>query len=167
MRTPVLLVAGQGDTDSVTGTLLRKPGTLVVEHRFDGHVVKRTVSTLQDGINRQDGVLVTAETALELAHGCIACTIRDDLLILLRKLHQPLLAGGHHCTAMAVSHWWSSTPSGRFIPSACMPRSTCCSTAWSASAAGCGFRVGRSRPCGSSRQEAGFGPARRESGWPP
>ena len=82
MRTPVLLVAGQGDTDSVTGTLLRKPGTLVVEHRFDGHVVKRTVSNLQDG------VLVTAETALELAHGCIACTIRDDLLILLRNLHR-------------------------------------------------------------------------------
>lgn len=88
MRTPVLLVAGQGDTDSVTGTLLRKPGTLVVEHRFDGHVVKRTVRNLQDGINLQDGVLVTAETALELAHGCIACTIRDDLLILLRKLHR-------------------------------------------------------------------------------
>jgi hypothetical protein len=72
----------------VTGTLLRKPGTLVVEHRFDGHVVKRTVRNLQDGINLQDGVLVTAETALELAHGCIVCTIRDDLLILLRKLHR-------------------------------------------------------------------------------
>jgi G3E family GTPase len=82
MRTPVLLVAGQGDTDSVAGTLLRRPGTLVVEHRFDGHVVKRTV------VNLQDGVLVTAETALELAHGCIACTIRNDLLILLRKLHR-------------------------------------------------------------------------------
>jgi hypothetical protein len=39
MRTPALLVAGQGDTDPVTGTLLRRPGTLVVEHRFDGHVV--------------------------------------------------------------------------------------------------------------------------------
>src|SRR5882762_10331128 len=82
MRTPVLLVAGQGDADSVAGTLLRGPGTLVVEHRFDGHVVKRTVRNLQDG------ALVTAETALELAHGCIACTIRDDLLILLRKLHR-------------------------------------------------------------------------------
>lgn len=82
MRTPVLLVAGQGDTDSATGTLLRRPGTLVVEHRFDGHVVKRTLSNLQDG------TLVTAETALELAHGCIACTIRNDLLILLRRLHR-------------------------------------------------------------------------------
>ena len=82
MRTPVLLVAGQGDTDSATGTLLRRPGTLVVEHRFDGHVVKRTVTNLQDG------VLVSSETALELAHGCIACTIRNDLLILLRQLHR-------------------------------------------------------------------------------
>jgi G3E family GTPase len=82
MRTPVLLVAGQGDTDSATGILLRRPGTLVVEHRFDGHVVKRTVTNLQDG------VLVTSETALELAHGCIACTIRNDLLILLRRLHR-------------------------------------------------------------------------------
>lgn len=88
MRTPVLLVAGQGDTDSVTGTLLRRPGTLVVEHRFDGHVVKRTVASRQDGANLQDGVLVTSETALELAHGCISCTIRNDLLILLRTLHR-------------------------------------------------------------------------------
>src|SRR5882757_2205194 len=88
MRTPVLLVAGQGDTDSVAGTLLRGPGTLTVEHRFNGHVVKRTVRNLQDGSNLQDGALVTAETALELANGCIACTIRDDLLILLRKLHR-------------------------------------------------------------------------------
>jgi G3E family GTPase len=55
---------------------------LVVEHRFDGHVVKRTLSNLQDG------TLVTAETALELAHGCVSCTIRDDLLILLRRLHR-------------------------------------------------------------------------------
>jgi G3E family GTPase len=81
MRTPVLLVAGQGDTDSVAGALLR-PGTLVVEHRFDGHVVRRTT------INLQHGVLVSAETALELAHGCVACTIRNDLLVLLRTLHR-------------------------------------------------------------------------------
>jgi hypothetical protein len=31
MRTPVLLVAAQVDTDTVTGTLLRRPATLVVE----------------------------------------------------------------------------------------------------------------------------------------
>jgi hypothetical protein len=38
MRTPVVLVAGQGDTDAVTGGLLRQPGTVIVEHHFDGHV---------------------------------------------------------------------------------------------------------------------------------
>jgi G3E family GTPase len=82
MRTPVILVAGQTDTDPVVGTLLRTPGTLVVEHRFDGHVVRRTMVTLQHG------VLTTAEAGLELAHGCVPCTIRNDLLVLLRQLHR-------------------------------------------------------------------------------
>ncbi|HZA09745.1 ribosome hibernation factor-recruiting GTPase MRF [Mycobacterium sp.] len=79
MRTPVVLVAGHGDTDAVTGTLLRRAGTLVVEHRFDGHVVRRTL---------RHGLLTTAEAALELAHGCVSCTIRNDLLVLLRQLHR-------------------------------------------------------------------------------
>jgi G3E family GTPase len=82
MRTPVVLVAGQGDTDAVAGALLRIPGTLVVEHRFDGHLVRRALVALQHG------VLSTTEAALELAHGCIACTIRKDLPVLLRQLHR-------------------------------------------------------------------------------
>lgn len=82
MRTPVILVAGQQGTDAVVGELLRTPGTLVVEHRFDGHVVRRTTVALQRG------VLTTAECGLELAHGCVSCTIRNDLLILLRQLHR-------------------------------------------------------------------------------
>ncbi len=82
MRTPVILVAGQKDTNPVVGALLRTPGTLVVEHRFDGHVVRRTMVTLQHG------VLTTAEAGLELAHGCVSCTIRNDLLVLLRQLHR-------------------------------------------------------------------------------
>ncbi|OBF54550.1 hypothetical protein A5787_04635 [Mycobacterium sp. 852002-50816_SCH5313054-b] len=82
MRTPVILVAGQTDTDPVVGLLLRGSGTLVVEHRFDGHVVRRTMAMLQRG------VLTTAEAGLELAHGCVACTIRNDLLVLLRQLHR-------------------------------------------------------------------------------
>ena len=82
MRTPVILVAGQKDTDPVVGALLRTPGTLVVEHRFDGHVVRRTTVTLQHN------VLTTTETGLELAHGCVSCTIRNDLLVLLRQLHR-------------------------------------------------------------------------------
>jgi G3E family GTPase len=82
MRTPVVLVAGHGDTDAVTGILLRRPGTLVVEHRFDGHIVRRTVIMLQQG------ELSTTETILELARGCVSCTIRNDLLVLLRQLHR-------------------------------------------------------------------------------
>jgi G3E family GTPase len=82
MRTPVILVAGQQDTDPVVGALLRTPRTLVVEHRFDGHVVRRTTVTLQHN------VLTTTETGLELAHGCVSCTIRNDLLVLLRQLHR-------------------------------------------------------------------------------
>jgi G3E family GTPase len=82
MRTPVILVAGQNDTDPVVGALLRTPGTLVVEHRFDGHVVRRTLVALQHGL------LTTAEAGLELAHGCASCTIRKDLLVLLRQLHR-------------------------------------------------------------------------------
>jgi len=82
MRTPVVLVAGQGDTDAVAGMLLHRRGTLVVEHRFDGHVVRRTTAVLRAG------ELITTEDALELAHGCVACTIRNDLLILLRRLHR-------------------------------------------------------------------------------
>ncbi|QLL07721.1 ribosome hibernation factor-recruiting GTPase MRF [Mycobacterium vicinigordonae] len=81
-RTQVVLVAGQGPTDDVTGTLLRQTGTAVVEHRFDGQVVRRTVIMLSGG------ELTAVEEALELAHGCLACTIRNDLLVLLRKLHR-------------------------------------------------------------------------------
>lgn len=82
MRTPVVLVAGDGDGDAVTGALLRCPGTVVVEHRFDGHVVQRTTTALRDG------ELTTAADALELAHGCVSCTVRYDLLVLLRKMHR-------------------------------------------------------------------------------
>ena len=53
-----------------------------MEHRFDGHVVRRTTVMLQHG------ELTTTESALELAHGCVSCTIRNDLLVLLRKLHR-------------------------------------------------------------------------------
>lgn len=82
MRTPVVLVAGLGDADATTGVLLQQSGTLAVTHRFDGHVVRRSLTTSQHGI------LTTAEAALELAHGCVSCTIRNDLLILLRRLHR-------------------------------------------------------------------------------
>lgn len=82
VRTPVLLVAGHGDTDAVARVLLRHERTLVVRHRFDGHVVHRLLTTVQNQI------LTTTDSALELMHGCVACTVRNDLLVLLRRLHR-------------------------------------------------------------------------------
>ncbi len=82
MRTPVVLVAGQGGNDRVAGELLGTPGTLVVGHEYDGQVVRRWVSFVRRGD------VSTSEMPLELSNGCVACTMRNDLLILLRRLHR-------------------------------------------------------------------------------
>jgi G3E family GTPase len=82
MRTPAVLVCGQGDADGVAGTLMNSPGTAVVGHEFDGHVVRRWVSILRHGR------LSTSEVALELTKGCVSCTVRNDLLVLLRRIHR-------------------------------------------------------------------------------
>ena len=50
MRTPVIIVAGQGPTGYVTEELLKAPGTVLVEHQFDGHVVRRRTVTAPHGI---------------------------------------------------------------------------------------------------------------------
>ena len=113
MRTPVILVAGQRNTDPVVGALLRTPRTLVVEHRFDGQVVRRTTVALSDG------VLTSNESGLELAHGCVSCTIRNDLLVLLRQLHRrddvdrivvglPLHTGGGESESSAKARQWGT-----------------------------------------------------------
>ena len=78
MRTPVVLVAGQGETEDIVDVLADRTGTLVVRHRFDGQVVVRSFSTRE----------ATSEWPLELTRGCVACTVRDDLLVLLRRLHR-------------------------------------------------------------------------------
>lgn len=78
MRTPVVLVTGQGATEDIADVLADCTGTVVVRHRFDGQVVVRSVSTLDS----------TSEWPLELTRGCVACTVRDDLLVLLRRLHR-------------------------------------------------------------------------------
>lgn len=82
MRTPVVIVSGQGDTDDIAEVLLAGPGTALVEHRFDGHVVHRRTTLVHHEI------LVTADAVLELAHGCVSCTVRYDLLEHLRRLHR-------------------------------------------------------------------------------
>lgn len=78
MRTPVVLVAGQGRTEDIADVLADRTGTVVVRHRFDGQVVVRSVSTRG----------ARSEWPLELTRGCVACTVRDDLLVLLRRLHR-------------------------------------------------------------------------------
>lgn len=81
MRTPTVIVAGQGMSNGVCDVLL-EPGTAVVGHRFDGQVVVRSVAT------RRDDRTLVSEWPLELAGGCITCAIRNGLLVLLRRLHR-------------------------------------------------------------------------------
>lgn len=82
MRTPVVIVTGQSGTDEVAAVLLAQPGAAVVEHRFDGHVVHRRTMTMHNG------VVVSADSVLELTNCCVYCTVRDDLLEHLRRLHR-------------------------------------------------------------------------------
>lgn len=78
MRTPVVLICGQGDGEGVADELARACGTVVVRHRYDGQVVLRSVSTRTG----------TSEWPLELVRCCVTCTVREDLLVLLRRLHR-------------------------------------------------------------------------------
>lgn len=83
-RTPLILVAGWNGTTDATARALLGPGTVVVHHDLDlvhEGVVRRTVTTVEDGRPTE------RLRVLELAHGCISCTLRQDLLPLLRALH--------------------------------------------------------------------------------
>lgn len=78
MRTPVVLVCGQGNAETIADVVAQESGTVVVRHRFDGQVVVRTVRASRG----------ESEWPVEIANGCVACTVRNDLLILLRRLHR-------------------------------------------------------------------------------
>ncbi|MHC9295502.1 ribosome hibernation factor-recruiting GTPase MRF [Mycobacterium sp. LTG2003] len=80
MRTPVVLVCGHGCSNGVAAALVQAAGTVVVSHMPDGHVLRRRVSKLRDS------ECYTSESVLELAGGCIDRAIRDDVLVLLRRL---------------------------------------------------------------------------------
>ncbi|NEW52890.1 cobalamin biosynthesis protein CobW [Nocardia cyriacigeorgica] len=83
-RTPVVVVAGSSGrategVDQVASALGTATGTVVVRH---------DLAELREGIVRRtvrDGVRETSEV-LELAHGCVSCTLRADLLPLLCTL---------------------------------------------------------------------------------
>ena len=86
-RTPVLLVSGL-DAAAVdrTAQSIVVAGTVLVHHDLsllaDG-VITRTLRSVDiDGEER------TSITDLMLVHGCLGCTLREDLLPLLRRLHR-------------------------------------------------------------------------------
>ncbi|MFB7876301.1 ribosome hibernation factor-recruiting GTPase MRF [Nocardia sp. NPDC056064] len=83
-RTPVVLLAGfsgpaMSGVEHIAATLSQDAGTVVVHHdlaELREGVVRRTVRTA--------GNVTT--TVLELAHGCVSCTLRADLLPMLCTL---------------------------------------------------------------------------------
>ncbi|TFV47823.1 GTP-binding protein [Blastococcus sp. TF02A_35] len=84
-RTPLVVVTGldAAHCGRVSRDLLDRPGTVVVHHdvgQLGQGVVVRTVA------RRSAGLVVEDRTAVELAHGCLSCTLRLDLLPLLREL---------------------------------------------------------------------------------
>ena len=81
MRTPVVVITGQSSTDDVACVLLGGR-TALVEHHFDGHVVHRTTTLMQQGVK------VVADAVLELTNCCVTCTVREDLLQHLQHLHR-------------------------------------------------------------------------------
>ncbi|TYQ09906.1 UNVERIFIED_ORG: G3E family GTPase [Gordonia westfalica J30] len=87
-RTPVILVTGLDRPTSrrVGDALTSDPGTVQVHHDLsgvgDGRVARTLTWRESDGRHRE-GV-----TVIELAHGCVSCTLREDLLPLLRRLHR-------------------------------------------------------------------------------
>jgi G3E family GTPase len=82
MRTPVVLVGGQGHPDRAAATLMEAQGTAVISYDIERHVVRRRVSM------RRAGEVWASEWILELADADAASTIHDDLLILLRRMHR-------------------------------------------------------------------------------
>ncbi|PZG21024.1 CobW family GTP-binding protein [Nonomuraea aridisoli] len=83
MPTPVVLVAGlhrTARTATVERLLARHPGAVAVHHDLSDVAEGLVRRTVRD----RTGVLDTAE--VHLAHGCVTCTVREDLLPQLVKL---------------------------------------------------------------------------------
>ena len=90
-RTPVTLVTGlDRDATAAIADGLAAPGTAVVSHDLRevtlGYVVRRLRTVTQDAVGAPDDR--TLIESIELEHGCATCTLRYDLLPLLRLLHR-------------------------------------------------------------------------------
>ncbi|WP_245005959.1 MULTISPECIES: ribosome hibernation factor-recruiting GTPase MRF [Rhodococcus] len=93
-RTPLVLVAGMSETTTPTARALLRAGTVLVHHDLSHvreGVVRRTITTVAGttvtGTTVAGNTVSERETILELAHGCVSCTLSQDLLPLLRRLH--------------------------------------------------------------------------------
>lgn len=84
-RTPLVLVSGWcGPVHETARSFLGDAGTVVISHdlaELEQGVVRRTVAT------GTAAAPVETTEILELAHGCVSCTLRYDLLPMLRRLH--------------------------------------------------------------------------------
>ncbi|MDY6810589.1 MAG: GTP-binding protein [Actinomycetota bacterium] len=92
-RTPIVLVTGLDSAavsrvgDALTGEQdMDARGTVVVHHDLS-HVADGQVGRLMSWVD-PDGQRRERTLGIELAHGCISCTLREDLLPLLRRLHR-------------------------------------------------------------------------------
>ncbi|SEH03036.1 GTPase, G3E family [Nonomuraea solani] len=77
MPTPVALVAGlhgSARTATVERLLAEHPGSLAIHHDLSNVAQGRVRRTIRDGSRMLDTAVV------RLAHGCITCTVREDLI---------------------------------------------------------------------------------------
>ncbi|MFT4126804.1 MAG: GTP-binding protein [Gordonia sp. (in: high G+C Gram-positive bacteria)] len=86
-RTPMILVTGL-NTSAVARTVdsLVVAGTTVVHHDLDAVAAGRVRRTLRSV--DLDGTETVEISEIDLEHGCVSCTMRLDLLPLLRELHR-------------------------------------------------------------------------------
>ncbi|WP_374222829.1 ribosome hibernation factor-recruiting GTPase MRF [Williamsia sp. CHRR-6] len=86
-RTPLVVIAGLDPVvvDSVAAAHCT-PGTVVVHHDLVELSLGAITRTLR--MVDADGQVVTRVERMELDHACVSCTLREDLLPLLRALHR-------------------------------------------------------------------------------
>jgi G3E family GTPase len=86
-KTPLVIVTGFDRQATIrSADALALPGTTVVHHDLGlvgAGTIVRTVTSIDF-----EGERVSRTTQTELAHGCLSCALREDVLPLLRALHR-------------------------------------------------------------------------------